>query len=192
MLDLLPGGIARFHCHMGYHLQGETQLTCLNASLPQWSGKVPTCRGDCWHTKANCPINNDSILIIREERALHWTSYSCAFNEYHFSCLLTCPLQLFVGEQWRMQQSGGCCPLPHTMGLTLPRTAPAPGLWKHPRTRGCTSTWRDLPWDPLTGSSATLWVHNDYEYPRFRTCFHFYIPSGPAGWCCGAGWMPAL
>lgn len=67
VLDLLPGGIARFHCHMGYHLQGETQLTCLNASLPQWSGKVPTCRGDCWHTKANCPINNDSILMIREE-----------------------------------------------------------------------------------------------------------------------------
>lgn len=46
MLDLLPGGTARFHCHMGYHLEGETQLTCLNASLPVWSGKVPTCRGE--------------------------------------------------------------------------------------------------------------------------------------------------
>lgn len=49
VLDLLPGGVARFHCHMGYHLQGESQLTCLNASLPVWSGKLPTCRGEsCW------------------------------------------------------------------------------------------------------------------------------------------------
>lgn len=46
VLDLLPGGVARFHCHMGYHLQGEPQLTCLNASLPVWSGKIPSCRGD--------------------------------------------------------------------------------------------------------------------------------------------------
>lgn len=45
--DLLPGGVARFHCHMGYHLQGVTQLTCINASLPVWRGKVPTCRGEC-------------------------------------------------------------------------------------------------------------------------------------------------
>lgn len=46
VLDLLPGGVARFHCHMGYHLQGEPQLTCLNASLPVWSSKLPTCRGE--------------------------------------------------------------------------------------------------------------------------------------------------
>lgn len=46
VLDLLPGGLARFHCHMGYHLQGESQLTCLNASLPVWSSKLPTCRGE--------------------------------------------------------------------------------------------------------------------------------------------------
>lgn len=46
VLDLLPGGVARFHCHMGYHLQGESQLTCLNASLPVWSGKLPSCLGE--------------------------------------------------------------------------------------------------------------------------------------------------
>ncbi|KAG7234066.1 hypothetical protein INR49_005951 [Caranx melampygus] len=46
VLDLLPGGTARFHCHMGYHLQGEPLLTCLNASLPMWSGKEPSCRGN--------------------------------------------------------------------------------------------------------------------------------------------------
>jgi hypothetical protein len=45
VLDLLPGGTARFHCHMGYHLQGAVALTCLNASLPVWSSKEPSCRG---------------------------------------------------------------------------------------------------------------------------------------------------
>lgn len=47
VLDLLPGGTARFHCHMGYHLQGTPLLTCLNASMPKWNGKEPICRGNC-------------------------------------------------------------------------------------------------------------------------------------------------
>lgn len=54
--DLLPGGVARFHCHMGYHLQGETQLTCINASLPVWRGKVPTCRALCGGTVKNATV----------------------------------------------------------------------------------------------------------------------------------------
>uniref|UniRef100_UPI0037E88287 seizure 6-like protein n=1 Tax=Semicossyphus pulcher TaxID=241346 RepID=UPI0037E88287 len=56
VLDLLPGGTARFHCHMGYHLQGESLLTCLNASLPMWSGKVPTCRALCGGTVKNATV----------------------------------------------------------------------------------------------------------------------------------------
>ncbi|XP_074546167.1 seizure 6-like protein isoform X2 [Halichoeres trimaculatus] len=56
VLDLLPGGTARFHCHMGYHLQGESLLTCLNASLPVWSGKVPTCRALCGGTVKNATV----------------------------------------------------------------------------------------------------------------------------------------
>nr|XP_046231575.1 seizure 6-like protein isoform X3 [Scatophagus argus] len=56
VLDLLPGGTARFHCHMGYHLQGESQLTCVNASLPVWSGKVPTCRALCGGTVKNATV----------------------------------------------------------------------------------------------------------------------------------------
>uniref|UniRef100_A0A8C4DIM4 Seizure related 6 homolog like n=1 Tax=Dicentrarchus labrax TaxID=13489 RepID=A0A8C4DIM4_DICLA len=56
VLDLLPGGTARFHCHMGYHLQGETLLTCLNASLPVWSGKVPSCRALCGGTVKNATV----------------------------------------------------------------------------------------------------------------------------------------
>ncbi|XP_030579877.1 seizure 6-like protein [Archocentrus centrarchus] len=56
VLDLLPGGTARFHCHMGYHLQGEPMLTCLNASLPIWSGKEPMCRALCGGTVKNATV----------------------------------------------------------------------------------------------------------------------------------------
>uniref|UniRef100_A0A3B5MDR4 Uncharacterized protein n=1 Tax=Xiphophorus couchianus TaxID=32473 RepID=A0A3B5MDR4_9TELE len=56
VLDLLPGGVASFHCHMGYHLQGEPQLTCINASLPVWSGKEPTCRALCGGTVKNATV----------------------------------------------------------------------------------------------------------------------------------------
>ncbi|XP_034997532.1 seizure 6-like protein isoform X1 [Hippoglossus stenolepis] len=56
VLDLLPGGNARFHCHMGYHLQGEALLTCLNASLPVWSGKEPSCRALCGGTVKNATV----------------------------------------------------------------------------------------------------------------------------------------
>ncbi|XP_069557154.1 seizure 6-like protein isoform X5 [Brachyistius frenatus] len=56
VLDLLPGGTARFHCHMGYHLQGEPLLTCLNASLPVWSGKEPGCRALCGGTVKNATV----------------------------------------------------------------------------------------------------------------------------------------
>ncbi|KAK7895439.1 hypothetical protein WMY93_020764 [Mugilogobius chulae] len=56
VLDLLPGGTARFHCHMGYHLQGDGLLTCLNASLPVWSGKEPTCRALCGGTVKNATV----------------------------------------------------------------------------------------------------------------------------------------
>uniref|UniRef100_A0A7N6A6N0 Seizure related 6 homolog (mouse)-like n=1 Tax=Anabas testudineus TaxID=64144 RepID=A0A7N6A6N0_ANATE len=56
VLDLLPGGTARFHCHMGYHLQGEMLLTCLNASLPVWSSKEPSCRALCGGTIKNATV----------------------------------------------------------------------------------------------------------------------------------------
>ncbi|KTF87234.1 hypothetical protein cypCar_00013460 [Cyprinus carpio] len=50
--DLHPGGTAHFQCHMGYHLQGDATLTCLNASLPVWSQHEPSCRafekGHCY------------------------------------------------------------------------------------------------------------------------------------------------
>ncbi|XP_037122615.1 seizure 6-like protein isoform X1 [Syngnathus acus] len=56
VLDLLPGGTARFHCHMGYHLQGQALLTCVNASRPAWSGKEPSCRALCGGTVKNATL----------------------------------------------------------------------------------------------------------------------------------------
>ncbi|MBN3306912.1 SE6L1 protein, partial [Amia calva] len=45
VLDLHAGGTAQFRCHLGYHLQGASALTCLNASRPHWSQHEPSCRG---------------------------------------------------------------------------------------------------------------------------------------------------
>ncbi|KAL2099859.1 hypothetical protein ACEWY4_004253 [Coilia grayii] len=56
VLNLHPGGVANFHCHMGYHLQGAAQLTCLNASLPIWSAKEPTCRALCGGVVKNASV----------------------------------------------------------------------------------------------------------------------------------------
>uniref|UniRef100_A0A672RBK5 Seizure related 6 homolog like n=1 Tax=Sinocyclocheilus grahami TaxID=75366 RepID=A0A672RBK5_SINGR len=44
--DLHPGGTAHFQCHMGYHLQGDATLMCLNASLPVWMTHFPLCPTD--------------------------------------------------------------------------------------------------------------------------------------------------
>ncbi|XP_061071622.1 seizure 6-like protein isoform X2 [Conger conger] len=56
VLDLHPGGTARFHCHMGYHLQGAPELICLNTSLPTWSGHEPSCRALCGGSVKNATV----------------------------------------------------------------------------------------------------------------------------------------
>ncbi|XP_041914527.1 seizure 6-like protein isoform X2 [Alosa sapidissima] len=56
VLNLHPGGTAHFHCNMGYHLQGAAQITCLNASLPIWSAKEPTCRALCGGSVKNTSV----------------------------------------------------------------------------------------------------------------------------------------
>ncbi|XP_009887468.1 PREDICTED: seizure 6-like protein [Charadrius vociferus] len=43
VMDLHSGGIAHFHCHLGYELQGPRVLTCINASRPHWSSPEPIC-----------------------------------------------------------------------------------------------------------------------------------------------------
>lgn len=45
VMDLHSGGIAHFHCHLGYELQGPRVLTCINASRPHWSSPEPICSG---------------------------------------------------------------------------------------------------------------------------------------------------
>jgi hypothetical protein len=45
VLDLHAGGVAHFHCHLGYELQGARTLTCINASRPHWSSQEPACSG---------------------------------------------------------------------------------------------------------------------------------------------------
>lgn len=47
VMDLHSGGIAHFHCHLGYELQGPRMLTCINASRPHWSSPEPICSGTC-------------------------------------------------------------------------------------------------------------------------------------------------
>ncbi|XP_076842739.1 seizure 6-like protein [Brachyhypopomus gauderio] len=56
VLDLRPGGTAHFSCHMGYHLQGASMLTCLNASLPVWSQQEPSCRALCGGIVKNATV----------------------------------------------------------------------------------------------------------------------------------------
>ena len=47
VMDLHSGGVAHFHCHLGYELQGAKTLTCINASKPHWSSQEPICSGTC-------------------------------------------------------------------------------------------------------------------------------------------------
>lgn len=47
VMDLHSGGVAHFHCHLGYELQGPRVLTCINASRPHWSSPEPICSGTC-------------------------------------------------------------------------------------------------------------------------------------------------
>ncbi|XP_059186789.1 seizure protein 6 homolog isoform X2 [Centropristis striata] len=45
--SLHSGGKAFFTCLTGYQLQGNSVLTCRNASTPYWSGKEPHCLAAC-------------------------------------------------------------------------------------------------------------------------------------------------
>ncbi|XP_061603282.1 seizure 6-like protein isoform X2 [Phyllopteryx taeniolatus] len=79
VLDLLPGGTARFHCHMGYHLQGEPLLTCVNASRPVWNKKEPTCRALCGGT-----VKNATLGRVLSPSPYHWSNvtrvHSCSWS----------------------------------------------------------------------------------------------------------------
>uniref|UniRef100_A0A8C6IYI9 Uncharacterized protein n=1 Tax=Melopsittacus undulatus TaxID=13146 RepID=A0A8C6IYI9_MELUD len=56
VMDLHSGGVAHFHCHLGYELQGPRVLTCINASRPHWSSPEPICSAPCGGTVRNATI----------------------------------------------------------------------------------------------------------------------------------------
>ncbi|XP_028904966.1 seizure 6-like protein isoform X3 [Ornithorhynchus anatinus] len=56
VLDLHAGGLARFHCHLGYQLQGPDTLTCLNASRPHWTSREPICSAPCGGSVVNATM----------------------------------------------------------------------------------------------------------------------------------------
>uniref|UniRef100_A0A452SN42 Seizure related 6 homolog like n=1 Tax=Ursus americanus TaxID=9643 RepID=A0A452SN42_URSAM len=56
VMDLHPGGVAHFHCHLGYELQGAKTLTCMNASKPHWSSQEPVCSAPCGGAVHNATI----------------------------------------------------------------------------------------------------------------------------------------
>ncbi|XP_023597566.1 seizure 6-like protein [Trichechus manatus latirostris] len=56
VMDLHSGGVAHFHCHLGYELQGTKTLTCINASKPHWSSPEPICSAPCGGAVHNATI----------------------------------------------------------------------------------------------------------------------------------------
>uniref|UniRef100_A0A2K5M8K4 Seizure related 6 homolog like n=1 Tax=Cercocebus atys TaxID=9531 RepID=A0A2K5M8K4_CERAT len=56
VMDLHSGGVAHFHCHLGYELQGAKMLTCINATKPHWSSQEPICSAPCGGTVHNATI----------------------------------------------------------------------------------------------------------------------------------------
>uniref|UniRef100_A0A5F5PTD3 Seizure related 6 homolog like n=1 Tax=Equus caballus TaxID=9796 RepID=A0A5F5PTD3_HORSE len=56
VMDLHSGGVAHFHCHLGYELQGAKTLTCINASKPHWSSQEPICSAPCGGAVHNATI----------------------------------------------------------------------------------------------------------------------------------------
>uniref|UniRef100_A0A2K6H0L8 Seizure related 6 homolog like n=1 Tax=Propithecus coquereli TaxID=379532 RepID=A0A2K6H0L8_PROCO len=56
VMDLHSGGVAHFHCQLGYELQGAQTLTCINASKPHWSSQEPICSAPCGGAVYNATI----------------------------------------------------------------------------------------------------------------------------------------
>ncbi|XP_030623997.1 seizure 6-like protein [Chanos chanos] len=89
VLDLHPGGTAHFHCHMGYHLQGASFVTCLNASLPVWSDREPSCRALCGGSVKNATVGRilspspHPGLNVTQDRSCSWSLEAPAGQRLH-------------------------------------------------------------------------------------------------------------
>nr|XP_060640764.1 seizure 6-like protein [Anolis sagrei ordinatus] len=56
VLSLHPGGVARFHCHLGYEVEGPAVTICTNASRPYWSAPQPLCTAPCGGLVRNATV----------------------------------------------------------------------------------------------------------------------------------------
>ncbi|XP_039218573.1 seizure 6-like protein isoform X1 [Crotalus tigris] len=78
VLGLHSGGLAHFHCHLGYELEGPQSLTCLNASKPHWSAPEPNCSAPCGGTVRNATIGR--ILAPTLPRSPSGSSVACVWT----------------------------------------------------------------------------------------------------------------
>ncbi|ETE58578.1 Seizure 6-like protein, partial [Ophiophagus hannah] len=107
VVGLHSGGLAHFHCHLGYELEGPQSLACLNASKPHWSAPEPICSAPCGGTIHNATIGH--ILAPTSPRSPSSGSVACVWTvsapegqrlHLHFE-------RLALGEKQRMVVYGG-------------------------------------------------------------------------------------
>ncbi|XP_074869153.1 seizure 6-like protein [Carettochelys insculpta] len=76
VMDLHSGGVAHFHCYLGYELQGPKVLTCLNASRPHWSSPEPVCSAPCGGMVHNATIGR----VLSPSYMGNQTNMSCVWT----------------------------------------------------------------------------------------------------------------
>ncbi|XP_038618419.1 seizure 6-like protein isoform X2 [Tachyglossus aculeatus] len=106
VLDLHAGGLARFHCHLGYQLQGPDTLTCLNASRPHWTSREPVCSAPCGGSVVNATMGRVLSPSLpgpaNGTRACTWTLAAPEGQKLHLHFE-----RLALAHQDRMVVSGG-------------------------------------------------------------------------------------
>ncbi|XP_060105173.1 seizure 6-like protein [Heteronotia binoei] len=106
VLGLHPGGTARFHCHLGYELEGPEVLTCINASKPHWSPPEAACAAPCGGTVQNATLgrilapthlqnHSESLLCV-------WTLWAPEGQKLHLHFE-----RLLLGDKQRMAVYSG-------------------------------------------------------------------------------------
>ncbi|KAM6423072.1 seizure 6-like protein [Liasis olivaceus] len=77
VMGLHSGGMAHFHCHLGYELEGPQSLTCINASKPHWSAPEPVCSAPCGGTVHNATIGR---ILAPTHLRNHTGSVACVWT----------------------------------------------------------------------------------------------------------------
>uniref|UniRef100_A0A8C8S0G6 Seizure 6-like protein n=1 Tax=Pelusios castaneus TaxID=367368 RepID=A0A8C8S0G6_9SAUR len=105
VMDLHSGGLAHFHCYLGYELQGPNVLTCINASRPHWSSPEPVCSAPCGGMVHNATIGRVlSPSYLGNHSNLHcvWTIEAPKGQKLHLHFE-----RLLLSERDRMVVYGG-------------------------------------------------------------------------------------